>query len=146
MRLAETLRECADEGSLRALPHRDGGLHLADTRSQAKTAALKLSAFERCIVMRIDEVSSAAQIMEALAQAFPTMRFAEADVRAFLDELADLDMALTDGNGNYLGLALMPAGLRAELEASSRRIPGTSRTTPNFVPMAHSTASAHLHA
>ena len=146
VRLAEALRDCADEGSLRALPHRDGGLHLADTRSQAKTAALKLSAFERCIVMRIDELSSVAQVMEALAQGFPTKRFAEEDVRAFLDELVDLEMALTDGSGNYLGLALMPAGLRAELEASSRRIPGTSRAAPNFVPMIHSTAGAHLHA
>ena len=97
VRLAEALRDCADEGSLRALPHRDGGLHLADTRSQAKIAALKLSAFERCIAMRIDEVSSVAQVMDALAQAFPTKRFAEEDVRAFLDELVDLDMALTDG-------------------------------------------------
>ncbi len=52
--------------------------------SQAKTAALKLSAFERCIVMRIDELSSVAQVMEALAQGFPTKRFAEEDVRAFL--------------------------------------------------------------
>lgn len=146
VRLAEALRESADDGSLRALPHRDGGLHLADTRPQAKAAALKLSAFERCIVMRIDEVSSVAQIMEAMAQAFPAKRFAETDIRAFLDELVDLDMALTDGNDNYLGLALMPAGLRAELEASSRRIPGTSRAAPDFHPSTHSTAGAHQHA
>ncbi len=146
VRLAETLRECADEGSLCALPHRDGGLHLADTRVQAKTAALKLSAFERCVVMRIDEVSSVGQVIESLEQAFPTKRFAEAGVRAFLDELVELDMALTDGNDNYLGLALMPAGLRADLEASSRRIPGTSRAAPNSVPGHHATAGAHLHA
>ena len=146
VRLAEALRDRAEEGSLRALPHRDGGLHLADTRSQAKTAALKLSVFERCIVMRIDEVSSVSQVVEALAQAFPTKRFAEEDVRAFLDELVDLDMALTDGNDNYLGLALMPAGLRPELETSSRRMPGARGAAPTFAPIAHSTAGAPLHA
>ena len=123
VRLAEALRDSADEGSLRALPHRDGGLHLADTRAQAKIAALRLSAFERCIVMRIDEVASVAQVMQSLAHTFPAKRFADDDVRAFLDELVGLDMALTDDKDNYLGLALMPSGLRPELEASSRRVP-----------------------
>ncbi|MGE0574435.1 RiPP maturation radical SAM C-methyltransferase [Reyranella sp.] len=145
-RLAEELRDRADDGSLRALPHRDGGLHLADTRARPRTTALKLSAFERCIVMRIDEVSSVAQVMDALAKAFPMQRFAAEDVRAFLDELVDLDMALTDGNDNYLGLALMPAGLRPELEAASRRMPSTRSAAPTFATMFPPMTGEPLHA
>ena len=139
VRLAEALRESADGGSLRALPHRDGGLHIADTRAQPRVAALKLSAFERCIVMRIDEIASVEQVMRALAHTFPGQRFADDAVRAFLDELVELDMALSDGNDHYLGLALMPSSLRPALEASSRRASSGQRVVPI-------TAPAHTHA
>ena len=80
--------------------------------------------------MRIDEIASIAQVMQSLAQTFPGKRFAAADVCAFLDELVDLDMALTDGNDHYLGLALMPTSLRPELEAASRRASSVRRTVP----------------
>ncbi|MBX9963717.1 MAG: RiPP maturation radical SAM C-methyltransferase [Burkholderiales bacterium] len=127
VRLAETLRDEGEEGSLRALPHRDGGLHLIDSRVRAKVAALRLSAFERNVVMRIDEIASVSQVVQHLEAAFPSNQFAQNGIRAFLDELVDLEMALTDGNGRYLGLALMPPVLRSELEASSRRVSASPR-------------------
>lgn len=122
VQLAETLRDKAEAGTLRALPHRDGGLHLIDSRAHAKVAALRLSAFERKVVMRIDEIASVSQVAQHLDKSFPSHLFGQNSIRAFLDELVDLEMALTDGKDHYLGLALMPTALRSELEVSSRRV------------------------
>ncbi len=119
--LAESMRAAPNPGSLQALPHRDGGLHLADTRRGARTSALRLSPFERCIVMAIDETASLDQVVRALQRAWPEHRFDPAQVRGFLDELVALDLALSDGRGHWLGLALMPASLRDDLERRSRR-------------------------
>jgi hypothetical protein len=82
---------------------------------------LRLSAFERCIVERIDEVASLPQIMSALRARFPDLDFDEDDVHSFLDDLVSLDMAVSDSVGRYLGLALMTEAMQPLLERASRR-------------------------
>ena len=119
--LAEALRDAPGQGSLQAVALLDGGLHLRDTRPGARVSALRLSVFERRIVERIDEVVSLRQVMQALASSFRDEQFDEQQVRWFLSDLVDLDMALTDGE-HFLGLALMPASIRPSLERASRRV------------------------
>ncbi len=136
--VAEALRRESDSGtagSLQAIPRRDGGLSLADTRRGARVAALRLSRYERLIVERIDEVSSPAQVVEYLQAANPGATFDEADVRAFLDELVGYEMAATDGL-HYVGLALMPGALRPTLETFSRRRQGSSSRVGRTIPIA----------
>lgn len=133
--IAEALRRDAGAGSgtLQAIPHRDGGLNLCDTRRGARVAALRLSAYERRIVECIDEVASPAQVVRNLQAAHPGCSFDEANVRGFLDELVANDMAASDG-ARYVGLALMPAGMRPALEQASRR--GASFQSRRTIPIA----------
>ncbi|MDP2008112.1 MAG: RiPP maturation radical SAM C-methyltransferase [Rubrivivax sp.] len=122
--LADAQRLAADTGSLQALPRLDGGLLLHDSRPIARVRALQLSPVEREIVLRIDEVASLRQVMQALRAAFPGTSYDPGNVGHFLDELVSLGMALKQTTGDkvhYLGLALMPQRLRPALEAHSRR-------------------------
>ncbi|MBK7614345.1 MAG: RiPP maturation radical SAM C-methyltransferase [Burkholderiales bacterium] len=124
VRLADAQRLAADAGTLQALPRLDGGLLLHDSRPVAQVRALQLSAIERAILVRIDEVASLRQVMQALLVAFPGERFDSDNVRHFLDELVALGMVLKQEVGeseHYLSLALMPQRLRPALEAQSRR-------------------------
>jgi len=114
---------CAN-GTLQALPHVDGGLVLRDTRAVARQPLARFDARERCILELLDEVVSVARVRRALERRFAGEVFTEESVRAFLDYLVDVDLALRQGTGpsaHYLGLALMAAPLRPALEAASRR-------------------------
>ena len=76
----------------------------------------------------------------------PGSVFDEANVRGFLDELVGHEMAATDGT-HYVGLALMPPGLRPALELASRRSAssGAGRMIPILVHAAPAAAES-LHA
>ena len=132
--LAASLRDSYGGGRLQAMPCRDGGLHISDTRPNARAASLRLSPYERCIIERMDEVTSLPQIVEALERSFPRMAFSQDNVRRFIDELVSLDMALSDKSGHYLGLALMTESMRPALEQSSRRVAARGRTIPIATP------------
>jgi len=129
-RLADSLREIGNGAALQALPCRDGGIHLRDTRARDRAAERRFSNYERCILERIDEVASLGQVVAALRDRFPDLAFDAQRVHRFLDELVSLDIALTDDAGNFLGLALMTGSLRPTLERSSRRGNAKERTIP----------------
>jgi ribosomal peptide maturation radical SAM protein 1 len=126
--LVESLRR-QNCGNLQAMPHIDGGLHLVDTRPIAKVSALRLSAYERCIVESLDEVASIPRLLASLRTKFEGLEFERGAVQAFVEELVALGMAVTDGRGSYLSLALFPASMRRPLEKTSsrkRELPRTS--------------------
>jgi ribosomal peptide maturation radical SAM protein 1 len=128
--LAASLRDSYGGGRLQAMPCRDGGLHISDTRPNARATSLRLSPYERCIIERMDEVTSLPQIVEVLERSFPRMAFSQDNVQRFIEELVSLDMALSDKSGHYLGLALMTESMRPALEQSSKRVAARSRTIP----------------
>jgi ribosomal peptide maturation radical SAM protein 1 len=110
-------------GNLQALPHQDGGLVVRDTRAVAKQSILRFNSRERCILERIDEVSSVQQVCRTLEQRFSGEFFGESTAQAFLDYLVDIGLALRQRDAScdkYLGLALMTNPIRLSLEAHSR--------------------------
>jgi ribosomal peptide maturation radical SAM protein 1 len=137
--LAEQIRESAG-GGLQALPHADGGLHLTDSRLCAQLASLRLTPLQSRIVQRIDEVASLPQVLHAAQSAFPDMPIDEAAVRALLDKLISLNMAISDGS-HYLGLALMPVTLRPALESFSRRQRGATNIPIHAARQVHKQAA-----
>ncbi len=139
--LANAWRDAGDNGTLQAMPHVDGGLVMRDTRACARAATQRFDARERCVLERIDEIASVAQVRRALQARFAEDRFEDASVEVFLDHLVEIGLALKRGDGEvprYLGLALMSLPLRPALEAASRRQGGiaaipVSTTTPAAV-------------
>lgn len=130
--LADAQRVAPDNGTLQALPCVDGGLQLHDTRPVAQRPTLRLSAMQRVVLTRIDEVASLRQVMQALHAAFPGEQYDAEQVSQFLDQMVGLGIVLketVDGGVHYLSLALMSPRLRPALELSSRR------RTPITVPV-----------
>ena len=122
--VADAMRVAQHSGTLQAMPHVDGGLVLRDTRAVARQPTLRFDAVERCILERIDEVASPAQVLRACVAACPGSNFELAHIVQFLEYLVVMGIALKDTREDvvhYLGLALMPRSMRAPLEARSRR-------------------------
>lgn len=122
--IADALRDTPDAATLQALPHMDGGLVLRDTRALARQPTLRFDATERCILERIDELASPAQVLRACEAAFPGLKFESTQIVRFLDYLVASGIALRETRADavhYLGLAIMPRSMRAQLEARSRR-------------------------
>jgi ribosomal peptide maturation radical SAM protein 1 len=109
--------------TIQALPRSDGSLQLHDSRPDAVVRTLRLSAVERIVLLRIDEVASLHQIMHAVHATFANERYDSGDIASFLDRLAELGLILkekTAGGTHYLSLALLPQKLRSEAESASR--------------------------
>jgi ribosomal peptide maturation radical SAM protein 1 len=84
----------------------DETMTLLDTRSDARIGELKLGRFERAVYEYCDEVRSAKNVLKFLRDTFPEETFSEIHIRQFLDSMTENRLMITDGENNYLALAI----------------------------------------
>jgi ribosomal peptide maturation radical SAM protein 1 len=94
-----------ESGVLSATAGADGGLVLADNRSDATVPQLTLSGLERAAYEYCDELRSGPGIARHLRELFPGVEFADRQVLDFLDSLVANRLMVTDGR-HYLSLAI----------------------------------------
>lgn len=84
----------------------DETITLLDTRPDASVGELRLGRFERAVYEFCDEVRSAKNVLKFLRETFPEETFSEIHIRQFLDSMTENRLMITDGESNYLALAI----------------------------------------